>query len=365
MLLNAMLGCVLAVLNHPSLDLAESRPRRLASTSQSTSSVDTPPSLADDLHNDPESTPTRRTDSPMKALKIAAPALALLTLLAASQGQQADKKDPPKLPPAPAGVIIEQSVAYLAPDRAEKADLYLPASRTKDVRSPAVVIIHGGGWSGGDKAAVREFNIGTTLALNGFVGMSINYVLSDKKQVTWPQNLYDCKTAVRWLRKNADRLQIDPSHIGVIGGSAGGHLAAMVALSGPSDGLDPAGPYGEHSSRVQCGVVMYGPTDLREHRDIAMLGKTREEDPNLYRAASPVTYVDPKDPPILILHGTADKLVEVKQSQVLADALKQAGVEHELVIIEGAPHTFHLQPKQRDLRPVVLGFFEKHLRPKR
>jgi acetyl esterase/lipase len=183
--------------------------------------------------------------------------------------------------------------------------------------------------------------------------------------VTWPQNLHDCKTAVRWLRKNAERLQIDPGHIGVIGGSAGGHLAAMVALAGPSDGLDPTGPYGDQSSRVQCGVVMYGPTDLREHRDISMLGKTRDEDPNLYRAASPVTYVDSKDPPILILHGTADKLVEVKQSQVLADALKKAGVEHELVIIEGAPHTFHLQPKQRDLRPLVLGFFEKHLRSKK
>jgi dipeptidyl aminopeptidase/acylaminoacyl peptidase len=110
---------------------------------------------------------------------------------------------------------------------------------------------------------------------------------------------------------------------------------------------------------------MYGPTDLREHRDIGMLGKTRDEGPNLYRAASPVTYVDSTNPPILILHGTADKVVDVKQSQVLADALKQAGVEHELVIIEGAPHTFHLQPKQRDLRPLVLGFFDKHLRPKK
>jgi dipeptidyl aminopeptidase/acylaminoacyl peptidase len=110
---------------------------------------------------------------------------------------------------------------------------------------------------------------------------------------------------------------------------------------------------------------MYGPTDLAQHRDIDMLGKKRDEDPELYRAASPVTHVDAKDPPILILHGTADKLVPVKQSQLLADALKQAGVEHELVIIEGAPHTFHLQPKQRDLRPLVLGFFEKHLRPKK
>src|SRR4051812_33784061 len=102
----------------------------------------------------------------MTAFKTLAPVLLLLTLLDSSRGQQTEKKEPPKLPPAPEGVVIEQNVGYLAPDRAEKADLYLPAKRAKDVRSPAVVIIHGGGWSGGDKAAAREFNIGTNLALN-------------------------------------------------------------------------------------------------------------------------------------------------------------------------------------------------------
>ncbi len=70
--------------------------------------------------------------------------------------------DPRPLPPAPEGVVIEQNVSYLAPDRAEKLDLYLPAGRNKSVRSPAVVIIHGGGWSGGEKSALREFNVGTT-----------------------------------------------------------------------------------------------------------------------------------------------------------------------------------------------------------
>jgi dipeptidyl aminopeptidase/acylaminoacyl peptidase len=96
-----------------------------------------------------------------------------------------------------------------------------------------------------------------------------------------------------------------------------------------------------------------------------MLGKKRADAPELYRAASPTTYVDRYDPPVLILHGTADKTVDVQQSEVFAAALKKAGVEHELVIVEGAPHTFHLQPKQRDLRPLVLGFFDKHLRPER
>ncbi len=283
-------------------------------------------------------------------------------LLALTTPHGASAQAPKKLPPAPDGVTIEQNVAYLAPGRTETADLYLPAKRAKDVRSAAVVIIHGGGWTGGDKAAAREFNIGTNLALNGYVAISINYLLATKEKATWPNNLHDCMTAVRWLRKNADRLQIDPGRIGVIGGSAGGHLAAMVGVLDAKDGLDPKGPYAEFSCRVQCAVPMYGPMDLTEHRDISMLGKSREQAPEIYRAASPVTYVRKSTPPMLILHGTADKTVDIKQSELFAAALKKVGAVHELVIVEGAPHTFHLQPKQRDLRPVVLGFFDKHLR---
>ena len=264
---------------------------------------------------------------------------------------------------------IEKDLAYLAPERKEKADLYLPANAPGGARRPAVVIIHGGGWTGGDKGAAREINIGTNLALNGYVGLSINYVLASTNknisQPTWPQNLHDCKTAVRWLRKNAERLQVDPERIGVIGGSAGGHLAAMLAVTGEKDGLDPKGPYGEFSCRVQCAVDLYGPADLSGHRDISMFGKTRAEAPELYRAASPVTYVDKSDPPILILHGTADRTVDIEQSKLFAAALKQAGARHEFIAVEGAPHTFHLQPKQQDLRPIVLGFFDKHLKAAR
>ncbi len=208
----------------------------------------------------------------------------------------------------------------------------------------------------------RELNIGTNLVRNGYVGMSINYVLSTKKQPTWPRNLQDCKTAVRWLRQNAERLQVDPDHIGVIGGSAGGHLAAMVGVTGPEDGLDPDGPKDQASCRVQCAVDLYGPADLLEYHDVSMLGKSREEAPDLYREASPTHYADQNDPPLLILHGTADKTVALKQSELLAAALKKAGTVHELVVVPDAPHTFHLQPKQRDLRPLVIGFFDKYLK---
>ena len=262
-------------------------------------------------------------------------------------------------------VRIEKGVAYLPADRAEQADLYLPPEFEEGKKYPGVLIIHGGGWTGGKRDAAREINIGTTLASHGYVCMSIDYLLHDPQsdRPCWPQNLHDCKTAVRWMRANAQRLHLDQAHIGVIGGSAGGHLSAMVGVTQPRDGLDPAGPYGEQSCTVNCVVDLYGPVDFSDSRDIVALRKKRSEAPDLYRAFSVLTYLDKNDPPFLIMHGTADTTVPVTQSETLAAALKKLGVEHQLEIVEGAPHTFHLQPKEKDLRPIVLAFFDKHLKP--
>ncbi|TDU67153.1 acetyl esterase/lipase [Prosthecobacter fusiformis] len=261
-------------------------------------------------------------------------------------------------------VRIEKNTSYLPEGRAEKADLYLPVEDGK--KHPAVVIIHGGGWAGGVKDAKREINIGTTLAGQGYVCMSIEYFLhsAESEQPCWPQNLHDCKTAVRWLRANAERLKVDADHIGVIGGSAGGHLASMVGVTQAKDGLDPAGPYGEYSCQVNCVVDMYGPTDLVvRNKDLTPLRATLAENPELYRQFSVTTHLDKDDPPFLILHGTADKTVDLSQSEILAKALAEKGIEHHLEVIPGAPHTFHLQPKEKDLRPLVIAFFDKHLKP--
>jgi len=259
-------------------------------------------------------------------------------------------------------VKIEKNLSYLPEGRKEKADLYLPAEDGK--KHPGVLIIHGGGWTGGIKDATREINIGTTFATQGYVCLSIDYQLDDPASPTicWPQNLHDCKTAVRWMRANAERLHLDVDHIGVIGGSAGGHLASMVGVTGPESGLDPSGPYGEHSCRVSCVIDLYGPADLENWKDIAALRTSRAKSPELYRQFSVLTHLDPKDPPFLILHGTADKTVDVAQSESLAKALTKHGIEHQLEIIPDAPHTFHLQPKQKDLRPLVLAFLDKHLK---
>ena len=261
-------------------------------------------------------------------------------------------------------VRIEKDVDYLGGGRAEKMDLYRPAGAPTGKPVPAVLIIHGGGWTGGDKAAAREVQIGTTLARAGYVAASLNYARAPKvpgrgatlAQV-WPRNLQDCKTAVRFLRAHATAYGLDPERIGVIGGSAGGHLAALLAMTGPEDGLDPAGPWGDVSCRVQAVVPLYGPHDL-----LTMGGEPTAEELDFLRRASPVSYATKDDPPALILHGTKDAIVPPEQSERLAEALRKAGVEHDLAVVDGAAHSFHLEPPGHDLRPRVLEFFERHLK---
>lgn len=273
----------------------------------------------------------------------------------------------------PDGVVLEKDLAYLAPGRGEKLDLYRPASPAGGAGSPAVVIIHGGGWVGGDKGADREFITGTTLAKAGYVCASINYRLEGGDR--WPQNLHDCKNAVRWLRVNAARLHVNPERIGVIGGSAGGHLAMMVAYTAGRPGFDPGPLYAGVSDKVSACVNMYGIANLvtrrRTDRDgtpngppagHALFPESRESAPAKWRLASPVSHVTAASPPTLILHGTRDTTVDRDQSAELAKVLEAAGVEHRLIMVEGANHAWALRTRDFDHTGDVVAFFDKHLK---
>ena len=272
-------------------------------------------------------------------------------------------------------------LAYLAPDRAEKLDLYLPVAPAKGKLSPAVVWIHGGGWTGGVKTENRAKEICTTLAAAGYVAVSVDYKLGDG---AWPTNLHDCKNAVRFLRAHAVKYQLDPDRIAVAGGSAGGHLALMVGFTGDQPEFEPAGaatPYPGVSSQVRAVIDLYGPVNLLTRQEVdekgTPTGKFRPagpakvfgtDDPTapVYRTASPVTHVTKNVPPVLILHGRIDTTVDRAQSEELAGVLQRHGVPHEIVMVEGAGHTFDFQtwnkkPLSRDLRPVALAFLAKHL----
>lgn len=270
-----------------------------------------------------------------------------------------------KAPEVPKSIRVERDVTYLAADRREKADVYFPPALKPGHLAPAVLLIHGGGFNDGDKARGREVQMGVELALHGYVCMSINYRLwnTGVKSPTWPQSLFDAKTAVRWLRSEAARLQVDPERIGVFGNSAGGNLAAMLAVTTPDDGLEPAAPMPGVSTRVKCAIDFYGALDLPNYHDMKMFLQTRAENPAVYRKASPVTYVKAGAAPMLLVHGTADETVPHSQAETMAVALKKAGVEHHLEIVPDAPHTFALVSAAKDFRPLVFAFLDKQLQP--
>lgn len=272
-------------------------------------------------------------------------------------------------------VEFQSDLTYLEPERPEKLDLYLPVNRVPGERSPAIVIIHGGGWAGGDKAARRELVSGIAFAQAGYVAISVEYEKREGKR--WPTNLQDCKNGVRWLRANAEKLQIDSKRIGVIGGSAGGHLALMVAYTSGIEELEPDAPYPGVSSAVAACVNLYGITNLATRQRTAKDGKptgklyttttlfteTRKEAPEKYKLASPVHHITKDSPPTLTIHGSADRVVDRQQATEINDALRREGVLGELISIPKGIHAFALDDRRlpEDMRPAVISFFDQHL----
>ena len=280
---------------------------------------------------------------------------------------------------------VTPDIDYLGTGATEKMDIYYPSDADPAEHFPAILIIHGGGWTGGDKASSREKEIGNFFSGHGYVCASINYSLAGKSPA-FPLNIMQCKSAVKYLRANAKKLRIDPGHIGVIGGSAGGHLALMTAFTGDDDYFKPVGYYPEISDKVQAVVDMYGITNLltRQKPDengipkgvlydgsshLKYLGFSREQNPDLWKKASPVNYITTDDPPVLILHGLNDTTVDYKQSVELDSLLAKSNHPHSLVLIKNVGHTFSLMRDsegnllQEDLSPLVLKFFNNYLKP--
>jgi acetyl esterase/lipase len=243
--------------------------------------------------------------------------------------------------------------AALPGARPLELDLHLPPEGVEP--PPVVLFLHGGGWRLGSRhsagPAYRDADPApfTRLARAGIAVASADYRLSG--EATWPAQLHDAKAAVRWLRVRAGELGVDGDRIAAWGESAGGHLAALLGLTGADPALEGDVGVTGPSSAVTAVVAWYAPSDVRavaadtgadpldpSTREAQLLGAPPPEVPAAAAQASPVTHVTPAAPPFLLLHGAADRFVPCVQSERLYAALLEAGVEVELDVHEDADH---------------------------
>ena len=247
-----------------------------------------------------------------------------------------------------------------------KLDLAVP--QDGDGPFPAIVCIHHGGWIRGERQQMR----GTleALARSGFVAISPDYRLAPRHR--FPAQIEDCKAAVRWLRAHAERYRVESSRIGAFGVSAGGHLACLLGVTTKEDGLEGDGGNAEQSSAVQAVVCFFGPTDLtrpvwnkelREKQLEPFLGGTADEKADVYRRASPITYAGKNSPPFLFVHGSADTIVPIQQSEDMVDKLRRAGASAQLLRVADEGHGLNRDsPSTRKSIANMMVFFEETLK---
>lgn len=266
----------------------------------------------------------------------------------------------------PKGTKVYRDMAYVSnPHERQKLDLYIPP-REKNL--PLIINIHGGAWMMGNKSDA----VPLSFLSEGYAVASINYRLS--QHAIFPAQIEDCKSAVRWLRKNASKFGIDPDRFGVIGASAGGHLSALLGTTGDVKEFD-VGENLDVSSRVQAVVDLFGPTDLLQmddHRlpngmihnlpsspESLLIGGNIQENKEKAMKANPITYVTKDDPPFLIIHGDSDPIVPHHQSELLEQALKNAGVS---VIFYTVKNGGHGNFNDINVFILIKDFFAKNLK---
>ena len=268
-------------------------------------------------------------------------------------------------PKIPDDVTLESGVAYAQADPQQVMDIVRP--RNGSPQLPVILCIHGGGFRAGSRKGFVAQCV--RLAQHGYVAATADYRLAPKAQ--FPAAVNDVKAAVRYLRANAARLGIDSARIGVMGGSAGGHLALFLGVTGGVAQFEGDGPNRDQSSRVNCVVSWYGPSDFTKSYGRSVdaaevlplfLGGDLNQARAMHIKASPLYWVTPEAPPTLAIQGTKDRYVNYEQSVWIVERLLQAGVTAELETIEGADHGFKGADATRAEQRMI-GFFDRILQP--
>jgi acetyl esterase/lipase len=302
----------------------------------------------------------------MKKISLLTLALCLVSvsLIQAQQGNNPVKKQ------FSAGTIFHENIAY-ANDTLKKhlLDIYLPAQAKPNL--PLVVWIHGGAWMKNDKYADMGYmkNTINELLAHGFAIASIDYRQST--DAIFPAQIQDCNAAIVFLSKNAKKYGLDNHRFALMGFSAGGHLASLLALSLNNDVKSFQAPNTTEKFSIKAVVDFYGPANLMlmphpAEKDLALdpltllLGATYLERPDLVKQASPVTYIDKNDPPFLIINGEKDESVPKEQSILLSAQLRTVGIDNELIIVKGAPH-YGVMFDTEEIRTKILNFLKTKL----
>lgn len=243
--------------------------------------------------------------------------------------------------------------------KAQVMDIYLPGQLESGGSNgnPAILHFHGGAWKKGDKGMLRGAS--NALARMGYAVFTPNYRLVRWGRNRWPACWDDSRAALQWLMTNASGYGADPGRIGVVGYSAGAHLASLLATRR------------ETRDSVRCAVDFFGPSDLgpgRRRVGQYILFGTRRPPAGIYESASPALLADSASPPFLIVHGDSDRMVPVEHSRVLHEALIRAGVQSRLCIFKGQPHAFirpgrdgSLPQAAREAFHEVFEFLREHL----
>lgn len=307
------------------------------------------------------------SEQAMKKPFLRPPSAVAILFLGLMLGTPQSSSGQEKGPAIPQGAKLISNLEYAqVGDQKLLLDLYVPEKSEGPL--PVIIGIHGGGWASGRKEQAQ----GIRQASRGYAVACIRYRLSG--EAIFPAQIIDCKAAVRWLRANAKRYNLDSDRIGVTGHSAGGHLASLLGTSAGVKDFEKGGHL-ERSSEVWAVCALSGPTDFlqmdaraaKEARfkhdasnspESRLIGGAIQENKAKVARANPITYIGKETPPFLLIHGDQDPVVPAHQAELLHEALQKAGIEVRIHLVKGGGHDIG----GREVNELVDAFFDKHLK---